>query len=240
MSPTAGHWLQRAWTSRTYSGDATEGRHSGLRCHVANFRPLVHPLLSSRFNSHATATSALTPRRSMLLSSAPQCASASQLLLLLPLLLATLVAEVALHPANATSNWESRLPPASRSSYASLGEIKPWSGSIDSYKGLTTLLESCSFRKEIIIISTTDVFVDAAAQTVWMLRRFSIDHIIVMAPSEEACAATRERIPGICCAWNDIWFGLPPLKNKLSEHGFSGHRRLMQMRCGISTPVTCS
>ncbi|KAG1665878.1 hypothetical protein FOA52_005367 [Chlamydomonas sp. UWO 241] len=60
--------------------------------------------------------------------------------------------------------------------------------------------------------------------------RFGIDHIVVTTPSEEACAATVVQIPGICCVWSDIWFGMPPISNELARNGFNGHRRLMQQR----------
>ncbi len=61
------------------------------------------------------------------------------------------------------------LPPASPSEYSSSGKVKQFVGHINDLKGLTGALEACSYRKEIIMISTTEHFVDAAAQTLDML-----------------------------------------------------------------------
>lgn len=68
------------------------------------------------------------------------------------------------------ATWEMRIPQARKSDFASLGSIQHWTGSVDTHEDLDTALKQCSFRKEVVIISTTDVFVDAAAQTIWMLR----------------------------------------------------------------------
>ena len=62
------------------------------------------------------------------------------------------------------------LPPADQSEYASLGKIKQYVGHVNDVIGLKAALEACSYRNETIFISTTEHFVDAAAQTMDMLR----------------------------------------------------------------------
>ena len=61
------------------------------------------------------------------------------------------------------------LPPAAPSEYNSLGKLKLYVGHINDLNGLKAALEACSYRKEVIVISSTDTFVDAAAQTISML-----------------------------------------------------------------------
>ena len=60
------------------------------------------------------------------------------------------------------------LPPATPSEYNSLGKLTPYVGHINDLNGLKSALAACSYRNEIIMISTTDKFVDAAAQTMNM------------------------------------------------------------------------
>ena len=60
------------------------------------------------------------------------------------------------------------LPPVPPSEYASMGKIKQYVGQVNDLAGLKAALEACSYRNEVIFISTTDKFVDAAAQTMDM------------------------------------------------------------------------
>ena len=69
-------------------------------------------------------------------------------------------------PANCLAD----LPPVEQSEYASLGTIKQYVGNVNNVTGLKSALEACSYRNETIFISTTEHFVDAAAQTIDMLR----------------------------------------------------------------------
>ena len=61
------------------------------------------------------------------------------------------------------------LPPVEQSEYASLGKIGSYVGHVNDVTGLKAALEACSYRNETIFISTTEHFVDAAAQTIDML-----------------------------------------------------------------------
>lgn len=62
------------------------------------------------------------------------------------------------------------LPLVKPSEYASMGKISQFVGHINDLTGLKSALTACSFKNEIILISTTSNFVDAAAQTIDMLR----------------------------------------------------------------------
>eukprot|EP00798_Chlamydomonas_sp_ICE-L_P027615 gene27615-7252_t len=52
---------------------------------------------------------------------------------------------------------------------ASAGHVKQYVGSVDELPNLKDALGSCSFEKEVIMITTTANNVDSAAQTMWML-----------------------------------------------------------------------
>ena len=69
----------------------------------------------------------------------------------------------------ATSGLVHDLPPVEQSEYASLGKIGSYVGHVNDVAGLKAALEACSYRNETIFISTTEHFVDAAAQTMDML-----------------------------------------------------------------------
>ena len=56
------------------------------------------------------------------------------------------------------------------SEYASIGMISQYVGHINDLTGLKAALTACSYKNEVIFISTTSTFVDAAAQTIDMLR----------------------------------------------------------------------
>lgn len=62
------------------------------------------------------------------------------------------------------------LPPVQPSEYASMGKISQYVGHINDLAGLKAALAACSYKNEVIFISTTSVFVDAAAQTIDMFR----------------------------------------------------------------------
>ena len=62
------------------------------------------------------------------------------------------------------------LPPVEQSEYASVGKTGVYVGNVNDVSGLRTALKECSYRNETIFISTTEHFVDAAAQTMDMLR----------------------------------------------------------------------
>lgn len=187
--------------------------------------------------------------------------------------LAFWVALLALIPSNRAFD---DLPPVSPSEYSSQGKVQQYVGHINDVKGLKASLEACSYRNEVIFISTTGEFVDAAAQTMNMFwwgihgkmagnscpdawcqacmpcgmrpfmdihpgisecapvrytcfacnRRFGIAHIIIVTTSEEACNSTVSLIKDACCVWANV--DVP--KNAVAQHGFGGHRMLMQIR----------
>ena len=62
------------------------------------------------------------------------------------------------------------LPLVKPSEYASMGKVSQYVGHINDLNGLKAALTACSYKNEIILISTTSTFVDAAAQTIDMLR----------------------------------------------------------------------
>ena len=62
------------------------------------------------------------------------------------------------------------LPPVQPSEYASMGKISQYVGHINDLAGLKAALAACSYKNEVIFVSTTSVFVDAAAQTIDMFR----------------------------------------------------------------------
>lgn len=62
------------------------------------------------------------------------------------------------------------LPLVKPSKYASMGKISQYVGHINGLTDLKSALTACSYKNEIILISTTSNFVDAAAQTIDMLR----------------------------------------------------------------------
>jgi hypothetical protein len=62
------------------------------------------------------------------------------------------------------------LPKPELSEYASIGQLQPYVGEVDTVEGLTRAMNGCSYKKETVLLTTNDKFVDAAAQTVDMLR----------------------------------------------------------------------
>jgi hypothetical protein len=82
--------------------------------------------------------------------------------LLLLLLLATSISQVA-HAREAV-----------KSRFNSQGKINVSMSSLENLDGLKHTLRSCSYEKELVIISSSTSFVDAAAQTIHMLQRYGI------------------------------------------------------------------
>ena len=143
------------------------------------------------------------------------------------------------------------LPPVKPSEYASMGKIGQYVGHINGIADLKAAMAACSYKNEIILISTTSSFVDAAAQTSGMFqwvdfildmnaiipviraashlncRRFHIAHVLLISTSEEACKNISSQILGACCAWED--FEIPP-ENPLTRGAFNNHRMMHQMR----------
>ena len=148
------------------------------------------------------------------------------------------------------------MPPAKPSKYASMGKIGQYVGHINNITYLKAAMAACSYMNEIILISTTSSFVDAASQTIGMFkwvylllcmivppyesmkhthrwvsfpyrRRFHIAHVLLVSTSEEACKNISSQIPGACCAWED--FEIPP-ENPLTRSAFNSHRTMHQMR----------
>ena len=62
------------------------------------------------------------------------------------------------------------LPPVQPSQYASMGKIGQYVGHVNDLAGLKAAMAACSYKNEVILISTTSQFVDAAAQTIGMFR----------------------------------------------------------------------
>ncbi|GAX73095.1 hypothetical protein CEUSTIGMA_g548.t1 [Chlamydomonas eustigma] len=126
-------------------------------------------------------------------------------------------------------------PPTSLSEYASSGIIKPHTGQVNDLQGLRSALASCSFRGEVILITTSETYVDAAAQTIGMLRRFGIAHFLVLATTEAGCQGFMSLVlEDTCCVWYNI--SLPEV-NHVAQHGFSNHRRLMHLRLRLAARI---
>ena len=62
------------------------------------------------------------------------------------------------------------MPPAKPSKYASMGKIGQYVGHINNITYLKAAMAACSYMNEIILISTTSSFVDAASQTIGMFK----------------------------------------------------------------------
>ena len=60
--------------------------------------------------------------------------------------------------------------PAPSLSFTSVGSTRPYFGAVDSPDAFKDALDACSFRGELIMIPTTDTHLDAAFQTLEMLR----------------------------------------------------------------------
>jgi hypothetical protein len=60
--------------------------------------------------------------------------------------------------------------PIRLSEFASTGIAKPHTGHVNDLQGLENALSSCSFKREVVLITTSEAYVDAAAQTIAMLR----------------------------------------------------------------------
>eukprot|EP00798_Chlamydomonas_sp_ICE-L_P002345 gene2345-8647_t len=88
-------------------------------------------------------------------------------------------------------------PPPTRSAYASEGQVKSFIGDVQTNEQLLDALQHCSYKKEIIILSSMHHpnSIDAAAQTMWMLGRFGIAHVMLIIGSAEACASNAENLP---------------------------------------------
>ena len=71
------------------------------------------------------------------------------------------------------------LPPVQPSEYASMGKIGQYVGHINGVADLKAAMAACSYKNEIILISTTSSFVDAAAQTIGMFKWVDFRHVLL-------------------------------------------------------------
>eukprot|EP00798_Chlamydomonas_sp_ICE-L_P018492 gene18492-24990_t len=127
-------------------------------------------------------------------------------------------------------------PPPSRSAYASDGAVKPFVGDVQTNEQLLVALEHCSYQKEIIILSSSGHIgsMDAAAQTLWMLGRFGIAHVMLITESAEACAANADNLPRACCVWAATEL---PSGNRIAREAFRGVRRGNHIRLRIMSRI---
>eukprot|EP00798_Chlamydomonas_sp_ICE-L_P017457 gene17457-23759_t len=125
-------------------------------------------------------------------------------------------------------------PTPSRSAYASDGIVKPFVGDVQTNEQLLVALEHCSHKKEVILLSSTDhiMSIDAAAQTIWMLGRFGIAHVMLITGSAEACASNAENLPRACCVWAAPEL---PSGNRVASEAFGNHRKLAHFRLRIAS-----
>eukprot|EP00798_Chlamydomonas_sp_ICE-L_P027632 gene27632-7269_t len=119
------------------------------------------------------------------------------------------------------------------SAYRSLGLIEGFTGDVSPGSAAwKQALGKCSFNKEVILLSSTEDSIDAAAQTVWMLGRFNISHIILITPSATACKLSMDGIPELqCCVHMQL--DLP--QNVVARAAFGNHRKLMHIRLRLAT-----
>lgn len=114
------------------------------------------------------------------------------------------------------------------SPYHSLGKTRAYSGEVDSREGLSAALEACSYKNEIIMISTTGTFFDAAYQTLAALHRHGLAHVMLVVSQKESCDANAKLRPDMCCVWTSPVH--PP-----NQHAFGNHRFLMFARGRLAT-----
>lgn len=133
--------------------------------------------------------------------------------------------------------WSS--PRVTKSQFNSHGRITPSMSAIENIRGLHSTLANCSYQNELVIISSSTSFADAAAQTIHMLHRYGIHHIIVVAPgpTSDGCQQLRPLLAyppaGVCCMWSEA--ELPPQDNNdVARNAFSPQRTLMHSRLRLA------
>jgi hypothetical protein len=103
--------------------------------------------------------------------------------------------------------------------------------------GLAAALESCSYRKEFILLATTPDVLDNALQLHNALFNLGLAHAVLLAPDSATCSdATRVR-PDLCCVWSSLELPQETFPHQLA---LWHHRRRLSaraVRLGYNTLV---
>ncbi|GAX78830.1 hypothetical protein CEUSTIGMA_g6267.t1 [Chlamydomonas eustigma] len=93
--------------------------------------------------------------------------------------------------------------PCDESGYCSVGKLKPFKGDI-SASGLVSALSTCSYRNEVILLTSTLSVLDNAMQLYNSIYNLGLGHQILLTPDEETCGKATAVRPEICCVWSTL------------------------------------
>eukprot|EP00798_Chlamydomonas_sp_ICE-L_P006333 gene6333-2959_t len=91
-----------------------------------------------------------------------------------------------------------------QSGYCSLGKISPFLGDVASSEQLKNMLDSCSYKKEVILLASTSDVLDNALQTYNQFIQLGLAHVVLLAPDEGACHKASDIASDLCCVWNSV------------------------------------
>ena len=86
--------------------------------------------------------------------------------------------------------------------------------------GLEAALAACSFKKELILLVSTDNVLDNALQLYSSLLKLGLAHTLLLVPTKDTCTKALAIFPDLCCVWSSL--KLPEVGTTVAHHIYSG------------------